>query len=86
MSTAVAFDAQMMHNLALVAENESMTKKLAKYLKKLVLPKTDPTLMTKDEFFARVDEAREQRMRGEYATIEHGEDLTDFLRRQGYDL
>lgn len=42
----------------------------------------DPTLMTKEEFLARVDEAR----KGEGSRMLPEEDLTHFLMRQGYDL
>ncbi len=43
--------------------------------------KQDPTLMTKEEFFARVDEAREQIRRGEGIKMLPNESLDEFLNR-----
>lgn len=42
--------------------------------------------MTKEEFFARVDEAREENRQGEYTGLVPDEDLTTHLRRCGYDI
>ena len=53
-----------------------------KYLKKLVAKKDDPTLMTKEEFFARVDEAK----KGPTYRMLPDEDLTTFLRRLGHEV
>ena len=39
----------------------------------------DPTLMTKEEFFAKVDRAKAQYERGEYKTIHSHEELEAFL-------
>ena len=41
--------------------------------------KQDPTLMTKEEFFAKVDRAKAQYERGEYKTIHSHEELEAFL-------
>ena len=41
--------------------------------------KQDPTLMTKDEFFAKVDEALEQAKRGEVYRFESNEDMFNWL-------
>lgn len=46
------------------------------------LYREDPTLMTKEEFFARVDKAKE----GPSYEMLPGENLTDFLTRQGYEI
>ena len=61
-----------------------MLKRVAKYLRKLVAEKeADPTLMSKEEFFARVDEAREQIKRGEGVEMLPDESLDEFLNRVG---
>lgn len=59
--------------MAEIADNETLMRQLAKYLKKLVAKKDDPTLMTKEEFFARVDEARDQIRRGEGIKVKESE-------------
>lgn len=57
--TAVQLNAEILRNLGAIAEDESMLKRVAKYLRKLVAEKeADPTLMTKEEFFQMIDEAK----------------------------
>ena len=62
--TAIQMYAQLLRNMSIIAEDENLLKRAAKYLRKLVAEKEDPTLMTKEEFFARVDEAREEIRQG----------------------
>lgn len=82
--TAVQLNAEILRNLDAIAEDESMLKRVAKYLRKLVSEKeADHTLLTKEEFFARVDEAREQIKRGEGVEMLPDESLDDFLKRVG---
>ena len=82
--TAVQLNAEILRNLGALAEDESMLKRVAKYLRKLVSEKeTDPTLLSKEEFFARVDEAREQIKRGEGVEMLPDESLDEFLKRVG---
>jgi len=70
-----------------IADDETLLEKAMKYVKKLATKKrTDPTLMTKEEFYAKLDRAEEQYARGEYSEMLPGEDLTTHLRRLGYDI
>jgi hypothetical protein len=46
----------------------------------------DPTLMTKEEYFAKLERAEQQAARGEYSVLLPGEDITAHLKRLGYDL
>lgn len=80
--TAMELNAQIWRDMAEIADNEMLMKQLAKYLKKLVAKKEDPTLMTKEDFFARVDEAK----KGPSYRMLPGEDLTTFLRRLGHEV
>jgi len=84
--TAIELNAQILRDMAEIADSEPLMKQLAKYLKKLVAKKTDQTLMTKEEFFAKLDEAERQMERGEYSVMLPGEDLTAHLKRLGYDI
>ena len=77
--TAIELNAQIWRDMAEIADSEPLMKQLAKYLKKLVAKKTDPTLMTKEEFFRHVDEAKEQARQGRVHRIETKEDLHQFL-------
>ena len=82
--TAIQLNAEILRNLGALAEDEGMLKRVAKYLRKLVAEKeADPTLMSKEEFFTRVDEAREQIKRGEGVEMLPDESLDEFLNRVG---
>jgi len=66
--------------LGTLAEDESMLKRIAKYLRKLVYEKkSDPTEMTKEEFFARVDEAREQIKQGKCVSFSDPKEMDAWL-------
>ena len=82
--TTIQLNAEILRNLGAIAEDEGMLKRVAKYLRKLVTEKeADQTLLTKKEFFARVDEAREQIKRGEGVEMLPDESLDEFLQRVG---
>lgn len=81
--TAIQLNVEILRNMSIIAEDENLLKRAAKYLRKLVAEKEDPTLLTKEEFFARVDEAREQIKRGEGVEMLPDESLDEFLQRVG---
>ena len=55
-------------------------ERMARYIKKLVAEKqADPTLMSKEEFFARVDKAEQQIDRGEGITFDNQEAMKAWL-------
>ena len=84
--TAIELNAQIWRDMAEIADSEPLMNQLAKYLKKLVAKKTDSTLMTKDEFFAKIERGEEQYRQGKCHSMLPDEDLTTYLRRRGYDL
>ncbi len=68
--------------MSIIAEDESLLKRAARYLRKLAAEKeNDTTLLSKEEFFARVDDAREQIKRGEGVEMLPDESLDEFLER-----
>lgn len=69
--------------MGVIAEDETLLARAAKYLKKLAAQREDPTLMTKEEFFRRVDEAREEIRQGKGIKMLPNETLDEFLRRVG---
>jgi len=80
--TAVQLNAQIWRDMGILADSEPMMKRVAKYLRKLVAEKeAAPTLLTKEEFFSRVDEARAQIRRGEGIEMLPNESLDEFLER-----
>ena len=56
MNNSLCLNADFLRDLSVVAEDEGLLAKAVKYIRKLAAKKEDPTLMTKEEFFAHVDE------------------------------
>lgn len=75
--TAIQMNAEILRNMSIIAEDEHLLKRVAKYLRKVVAEKEDPTLFTKEEFFARIDKAKE----GPSYELKQGESIDDLIRR-----
>ena len=75
--TEIQMNAEILRNMSIIAEDDNLLKRAAKYLRKLVAEKeADPTLFTKEEFFARIDEARKQPGK-QFANVE---ELDQYIR------
>ena len=75
-------NAEILRNMSIIAEDESLLKRAARYLRKLAAEKeNDTTLLSKEEFFARVDDEREQIKSGEGGEMLPDESLDEFLER-----
>ncbi len=72
-------NAELLRNMSIIAEDENLLRRAAKYLRKLVAEKEDPTLMTKDEFFARVDKAEKEIAEGKGITFTNKDDMNAWL-------
>ena len=71
---------EMLRNMSIIAENESLLKRATKYLRKLVAEmQADPTLLSKEEFLRRVDEGREQIRRGECVQFSDRDEMNKWL-------
>ena len=82
--TTTQLNAELLHNMSIIAEDEKLLRRAVRYTRKLASEKlADPTELTREEFFARVDEAREQIRRGEAFRMLPDETLDDFLKRVG---
>ena len=78
--TTFELNAELYRAMGEIADDETLMKKVLKYVKKLAATKkADPTLMTKEEFFAHVDVALEQARQGRVHRIETKEELNQFL-------
>ena len=85
--TTAQLNAEIMQNLSVLADSEDMMTRVAKYLRKLVKEKkADPTLMSQEEFFEKLDKAEEDYQKGNYTTLQPGESVTDMLKRCGYGV
>ncbi len=78
--TALQLNAEIYRNMGIIAEDESMLKKVAKYVRKLAKQMTeDPTCMTKEEFFARIDEAEREIAEGKGITFTNQAEMNAWL-------
>ena len=78
--TAIQLNAEILRNLGAIAEDESMLKRVAKYLRKLVAEKQpDPTELTREEFFARIDKAEKEIAEGKGITFDNLDDMNKWL-------
>ena len=74
-----AMNTELWQSICAIADSEPLMKRLTRYAKKLVKEKNDPTLMSKDEFFRRIDESKQQYERGEYTRFSDKEEMEKWL-------
>ncbi|MCR4920597.1 MAG: hypothetical protein K5945_02670 [Bacteroidaceae bacterium] len=85
-SAQARLNAQCFGALQIISQDEDLMRKAVRALQRIVdkvKPAEDPTLMTKEEFFRRVDKAREDYEKGNYYEMLPGESLEAFLDRIG---
>ncbi len=83
--TALQLNPDIYRQLDIIAKDQSMFDRVTKYINRIVKKMNyDPTCMTKEEFFARIERAEQQYARGEYTTQLPGESVEDMLKRCGY--
>ena len=76
----VAMNTELWQSIGAIADSDDLMRRLTRYAKRLAKEKADdPTLMTKEEFFARVDESREQIRRGEGIRFSNREEMNNWL-------
>ena len=82
-----AMNAQIWRDMGIIAEDEGMMRRVAKYIRKVAKEMTeDKTSMSKEEFYAMLDKREEAYARGEHSEMLPGETLTEHLRRLGHDV
>jgi hypothetical protein len=74
----VAMNTELWQSIGYIADDDALMRRLTRYAKKLAKEK-DPSLMTKEEFFACVDAAKN----GPTYELQEGETIEDLLKRVG---
>jgi hypothetical protein len=74
--TALQLNAELYRAMGVIADDETLMTKVLNYVKKLAAKKEDPTEMTREEFFARVDKAK----LGASKRFANVEDLDKYIR------
>lgn len=78
--TALQLNAQIAHDLALI-DDEGVLRRVAAYVRRMATKckPQDDSLMTKEEFFARVDRGMEQIRNGQYKRFSDVESMNAYL-------
>ena len=78
--TAIEMNAELLRNMSIIAEDENLLKRAAKYLRKLVAEKQSVhTELTRKEFFAHVDKAEKEIAKGKGITFTNKDDMNSWL-------
>ena len=79
--TTTQMNAEIFRNLGILAESEDMLARVAKYLRKLVKEqqKADPTRMSKEEYFEKLDKAEKSISEGKGKTFTHPDEMNAWL-------
>ena len=71
---------ELWQSIGAIADSEPLMKRLTRYAKKLVKERqADPTLMSKEEFFARIDKAEKEIAEGKGVTFSNRDDMNAWL-------
>jgi len=79
---SLQLNAEVLRAIDEISDDETLMNKVLKYVKRLAAKGNDSTLMTKEEFFAHIDEAK----KGKTYSMMPDENLTEFLKRNGYEV
>lgn len=71
-----AMNTELWQSIGAIAESEPLMKRLTRYAKKLVKEKNDSTLMSEEEFFAKIERAEKQQGRS-FASVD---ELDKYIR------
>lgn len=74
-----AMNTELWQSIGAIADNDTLMRRLTRYAKRLAKEKEDPTLMTKEEFFARVDEAKRDYENGNYKSFSNLDEMNAWL-------
>ncbi len=78
--TAIELNAELFRAMSEIADDEALMAKLLKYAKKLAAKRKNETLLSEEEFFTKVDEAKEQIRRGEGIKFTNREEMNKWLQ------
>jgi hypothetical protein len=77
--TTLQLNAEIYEALSIIAQDESLLRKAARSLKRLASMKKDETLMSREEFFATVDQSLQDANQGRFKKVNSEVELENFL-------
>ena len=72
-------NAEIQRNLDTLSEDETMLNRVAKYLRRLVKEKEDPSLMSKEDFVKKIEQSKKEALEGKVHCIKSKKQLSQFL-------
>lgn len=82
--TAIQLNAEVLRNMSIIAEDEALLKRVARYLRRVVAEKqTDTTQMSEEELLAKIAQAEQDYQQGRTYAMLPGESFKDFRNRIG---
>ena len=79
--TAIQLRAELTREVDQFADDENILAQILEFVKSLTTKKPDPTALTKEQFFAKLDHSRRQAQRGEVYTKREDETFDQFFTR-----
>jgi hypothetical protein len=78
--SSLHLNAELLRNMSIIAEDDNLLRRATRYLRKLVAEKQgDPTLLTEEEFRARIDKAEKEIADGKGITFTNLKDMNVWL-------
>ena len=78
-----AYNTKILRSLGIIAENENLLKRAAKYLRRLAKEQMDSTLMSEEEFFQMLDQAEEVAKNGKVTRLQPGSSTVTIVNQKG---
>lgn len=80
MNQTISLNSDFFYDLSIVAEDEGLLKRVVRYVKKLAKEhQADPTLMSEEEFFAKLDRAERDIAAGKGTTFTDMDEMNAWL-------
>ena len=79
--TAIQLRAEITREIDQYADDDNILAQILDFVKKLTTKKPDPTALTKEQFFAKLDHSRRQAQRGEVYSKRDDETFDQFFTR-----
>ena len=79
---ALQLNADIYNSLSVISLDEGLLQRAATYLKKMAQKKKDETLMTKEDYFAKIDRAMQQAERGEGTIVKNEKELEEYFKSE----
>ena len=82
--TAIQLRAELTREMDLYADNEDILQQVLDFFRSLTRKKPDPMLMSKEDFFKKLEESRQQAREGKVYSKRDDETFDQFFKRMSH--